>query len=399
MSSNNLNVHRGSDSEYQRPGKRYRSNSCQRRPLSELSPNALSPPIAIPRISINYHGTTTNFEETNNDDVFDISSSNKENFHFSPQHSRILFPSYGTSPSQALNIEEETSAMFRSFASNIVDDVKKLGKGSFGTVILGYWKSERVAVKIIKQRTSLTNELNALKLHHENVTKIKHVIEETESDNEQNHGIIVMEYVGQNNLQALIEKNDLSVTLIKSFLIQIAKGLNHCHIHLTAHLDLKPSNILVTSTGQCKLADFGCSIRFKTAHENRYVELSPGTPGYQAPELFTMKKINLKSDIFSFGILIWQVIVKESQPYPGWHPHAIIYKVTAQDIRPNKEPPSIWNKYQSLYKSCWSSKAENRPTAREALRTLMTLDKKSGSGSSLLKASNTSSRSSSGLRL
>ena len=47
------------------------------------------------------------------------------------------------------------------------------------------------------------------------MTKIKHVIEETESDNEQNHGIIVMEYVGQNNLQALIEKNDLSVTLIK----------------------------------------------------------------------------------------------------------------------------------------------------------------------------------------
>ena len=74
---------------------------------------------------------------------------------------------------------------------------------------------ERVAVKIIKQRTSLTNELNALKLHHENVTKIKHVIEETESDNYHNHGIIVMEYVGQNNLQALIEKNDLSVTLIK----------------------------------------------------------------------------------------------------------------------------------------------------------------------------------------
>ena len=60
-----------------------RSNSCQRRPLSELSPNALSPPIAIPRISINYHGTTTNFEETNNDDVFDISSSNKENFQYS----------------------------------------------------------------------------------------------------------------------------------------------------------------------------------------------------------------------------------------------------------------------------------------------------------------------------
>ena len=84
----------------------------------------------------------------------------------------------------------------------------------FGLYIT-FFVGERVAVKIIKQRTSLTNELNALKLHHENVTKIKHVIEKTECDNEQNHGIIVMEYVGQNNLQALIEKNDLSVTLIK----------------------------------------------------------------------------------------------------------------------------------------------------------------------------------------
>ena len=64
-----------------------------------------------------------------------------------------------------------------------------------------------------------------------------------------------------------------------SFLVQIAKGLNHCHNQLIAHLDIKPSNILVTSTGQCKLADFGCSMRFKTAHENKSIEICPGTPG------------------------------------------------------------------------------------------------------------------------
>ena len=71
-----------------------------------------------------------------------ICFSEKENFLFSPHPSRILFPSYGTSPSQALKMEEETNAMFRNFASNLVDDVKKLGKGSFGTVILGFWKSK-----------------------------------------------------------------------------------------------------------------------------------------------------------------------------------------------------------------------------------------------------------------
>ena len=99
--------------------------------------------------------------------------------------------------------------------SNEYYDIKKTRSLVQIWTVHTFFVGERVAVKIIKQRTSLTNELNALKLHHENVTKIKHVIEETESDNEQNHGIIVMEYVGQNNLQALIEKNDLSVTLIK----------------------------------------------------------------------------------------------------------------------------------------------------------------------------------------
>ena len=197
-------------------------------------------------------------------------------------------------------------------------------------------------------------------LGNEYVTKIKHVIEDTDKD-EQNNAIIVMEYVGQNNLQALIEKSDLSNDVTKSFLVQIAKGLNYCHAHLVAHLDLKPSNILVTSTGQLILADFGCSIKFKTRNEiNDINTFCPGTPGYQAPELFTMKNFSMKSDIFSLGVLIWQIIVKEYQPYPGWHPHTIIFKVTAQNIRPSKEPSKVWNKYQIFYKTCWSSKAEAR---------------------------------------
>ena len=84
-------------------------------------------------------------------------------------------------------------------------------------MIFLFFVEERVAVKIIKRRSSLTNELNALVLNHENVTKIKHVIEDTDKD-EQNNAIIVMEYVGQNNLQARIEKNDLTKTVKGMFL-------------------------------------------------------------------------------------------------------------------------------------------------------------------------------------
>ena len=71
---------------------------------------------------------------------------------------------------------------------------------------------------------------------------------------------------------------------------------------------------------------------------NLLISGCPGTPGYQAPELFTRKQVYLKSDIYSFGILLWQILANENQPYPGWHAHTIIFKVVSQNARPIKEP-------------------------------------------------------------
>ena len=103
----------------------------------EISPSALSRPIKIPQILIN---SPTNTDDDSLDEVFDQSM--KENLNPGLQR-EILFPSFGTSPSKAYLIDSPTNPSNR-FSKDLLDDptIKKLGKGSYGTVILGFWRGE-----------------------------------------------------------------------------------------------------------------------------------------------------------------------------------------------------------------------------------------------------------------
>lgn len=190
--------------------------------MSDISPHATSKPVQIPRISV--HRPDDDYETE--DEVFDESS--KENICLSSR--KILFPSFGTSPSKCKRklltthnlsckgldnsfLGYRIDSPNRKFQSNLLEDstIKKLGKGSYGTVVLGSWRGERVAIKVIRRRPSIENEKNALLLRHENVTKIKEIIDE-QDDDEKSNAILVLEYVGQHSMQALIEQNPTKLT-------------------------------------------------------------------------------------------------------------------------------------------------------------------------------------------
>ena len=268
-----------------------------------------------------------------------------------------------------------------------------LGRGAFGTVVLGRWRGVKVAIKVMereeggrsaRRRNSLEGELHAKSLEHQHIVKIFDV--HAQSDR---HAVIIMEYVGSRNLhRLLVELQDsrLGRTWLLQAATQVSLALAHCHSKAIVHLDVKPANVLVTRQGVCKLGDFGCSVSLKNASLGMDHSLV-GTPGYQvrltlstlhsasvvtvqAPEFLRGEAPSTQCDVYSLGILLWQLDSWEV-PFTGprWPPHVVMYQVVASQARP-PAPTSAHIKmsaFTSLYQSCWAHQPVLRPSTEVSI--------------------------------
>jgi len=274
----------------------------------------------------------------------------------------------------------------------IDDKQEPLGSGAFGVVRLGKWNDKQVAIKTLhmsrltkKDRKLFKREIMMLSVlgEHPNVVQLYGYSLEPLS--------LVMEYVPLGSLNYLlhycedptVEARVTDGRIKLNILLGIAHGMTQLHACGVTHGDLKPQNVLISNDFHAKIADFGlATLRAKTATTTASSTLKSsrnandededgaagGTAAYMAPELLQSSSIaNEKTDVFSFGILMNELL-QEEEPYQrqlrqfqGKGPYAAVL-YAKEGHRPDMRENTVTPQLKRLIESCWHTTPTSRPS-------------------------------------
>ncbi len=215
--------------------------------------------------------------------------------------------------------------------------LEKIGEGGMGVVYKAQdTKLDRiVALKFLPQylasdsaeKERFFHEAKAASaLNHPNITTI-HEIDEYEGQ-----VFIVMEYVEGKTLKSMLEKETLPIKRILEIGIQVCEGLTAAHKKEIVHRDIKSDNIMVTKERQVKIMDFGLA-KLKGATKLTKAGSTLGTAAYMSPEQAQGEEVDQRSDIFSFGVVLYEMLTTRL-PFGGEHQSAIIYSILNEEPQP-----------------------------------------------------------------
>jgi serine/threonine protein kinase len=194
-------------------------------------------------------------------------------------------------------------------------------------------------------------------LRHPNIVRIQEVIFCTDLV------FVILDLCsGGDLLTYLLEHRETDPVALRPLLVQILDALDYLHSRGIAHRDLKPENVLLTASGDAKLADFGCCEVTTFQRE----ETSSGTVYYAAPEIFLnrVRRCSMKSDIWSFGILLF-AMCSGHLPWQEGDKHAIIEQII--QLKFTTEYP-VPDQVKHLFEQCTRMNPAERPTAAELLQ-------------------------------
>ncbi|XP_020866539.1 RGS domain-containing serine/threonine-protein kinase A isoform X2 [Arabidopsis lyrata subsp. lyrata] len=232
---------------------------------------------------------------------------------------------------------------------------EQIGQGSCGTVYHGLWFGSDVAVKVFSKQeyseeiiTSFRQEVSLMKrLRHPNVLLFMGAVTSPQ------RLCIVTEFLPRGSLFRLLQRNTSKLDWRRRIHMasDIARGMNYLH-HCTPpiiHRDLKSSNLLVDRNWTVKVADFGLS---RIKHETYLTtKTGRGTPQWMAPEVLRNEAADEKSDIYSFGVILWE-LVTEKIPWENLNPMQVIGAVGFMNQR-LEVPKNVDPQWISLMESCW----------------------------------------------
>ena len=253
--------------------------------------------------------------------------------------------------------------------------IQQLGEGSFGKAFLCKRESDDslcVIKQILiegldkKEKDDVLNESIILaKLDHLNIIKFFEVFE----SNKPKHMVnIVTEYADGGDLSEKIKEkknknNNFTESEILDYFTQICLAIKHIHEKKIIHRDLKSGNIFLMKNGLVKLGDFGIAKRFQKTMDKAKTFI--GTPYYLSPEIINGKPYDSKSDIWSLGVLLYEMMTFK-MPFNANSLPMLSVKIMRGQYIP---PPTIYTKdLRELVTKCLTVEPKNRPSIQEILR-------------------------------
>jgi len=246
-----------------------------------------------------------------------------------------------------------------------------VGKGSFGVVYLALWRGIHVAVKMIdseSERIAFMTELRQLsRVSHRNIIRLYGACRQPVS--------LVMEFAECGSLYNLLHGPGLqphyTIAHAMSWCLQCATGVAYLHNmkpKALIHRDLKPPNLLLTNMGiVLKICDFGTA-----CDQHTYMTNNKGSAAWMAPEVFEGCQYSEKCDVFSWGIILWEVLTRR-KPFdelggPAFRIMWAVHSGTRPSLIQNCPQP-----IEDLMTKCWSATPEVRPSMDEIVQAMTDL--------------------------
>ena len=243
--------------------------------------------------------------------------------------------------------------------------IRSIGEGGMANVYLGYDTilDRNVAIKVL--RGDLSNDekfvrrfqreaLSASPLAHPNIVEVYDVGED--------NGLyyIVMEYIEGKTLKQLLKKRGtLTLSEAIDIMLQLTDGMAHAHDSYIIHRDLKPQNIMIKDDGQIKITDFGIAMALNSTQLTQTNSVM-GSVHYLPPEQASGKGCTIKSDIYSMGIIFYELL-SGSLPFRGDNAVEIALK-HMRDPLPSlrEENPAIPQSIENIIRKATAKNPKNR---------------------------------------
>ncbi|NXP40700.1 FGFR1 factor, partial [Leiothrix lutea] len=273
---------------------------------------------------------------------------------------------------------------------------KPLGEGCFGQVVLaeaiGLDKDKpnrvtKVAVKMLKSDATekdlsdLISEMEMMKM----IGKHKNIINLLGACTQDGPLYVIVEYASKGNLReylqarrppgmeycynpARVPEEQLSFKDLVSCAYQVARGMEYLASKKCIHRDLAARNVLVTEDNVMKIADFGLARDIH--HIDYYKKTTNGRlpVKWMAPEALFDRIYTHQSDVWSFGVLLWEIFTLGGSPYPGV-PVEELFKLLKEGHRMDK-PSNCTNELYMMMRDCWHAVPSQRPTFKQLVEDL-----------------------------